>query len=681
MLLTKIWGSLLAFLAAAFLAGMFLLSLGNRGGFTDADKAAIRAVTEAGLAALRAEISASAVQRAPLLLLDPRLEQALAVPMPEGDDPDAPDLDRILAEVAEDNQFGNLKITVGLVSEEGSALAAHPNEKLLEDAITTESFRALNSTDEALFSATLGGQVHVVKVTPATQTGHRLLAIQMVDTGAGSSLRRVLGTQTPAGLVLNGQLTGEIIGDLQIGGEIEALAQAHGPSTPEQGASETFRVGEGLNARIGALGRVPGPAGQGADAVMLAVLSRNTAAAGQRDLATALETAIAEGQLERLQWPVLAAILILGLALALYLPQFEAVGPLQRLAQELVGVAEGSRHQVFQERYSGPVGEVARAANAAQEAIHAAYLSGHSVDDSSSGADASASRSRPRTARVRRPTRSMRRATGMRAAISTSDGDGPSAAESAELEASRSSSRSERPGRAPSSSHSLGALQLDNHAPPERDAPSDATASISSGALAARATPPDAVATSAGSSASLRSARSGLGMEAPLPRTSVPPPPRASASASTGSRPPPPPRIPTGAVAKPAASAASHSGASLAAISQSALRSPTPSARPSPAARPPSGPGASGSSPTLGSPPLSAASNTDAARAREIYEEFVQVKLACGEPIEGFTFEKFAVKLQKNREQLRQRPGVKDVHFTVYVKDGRAALKAKIVKE
>lgn len=65
---------------------------------------------------------------------------------------------------------------------------------------------------------------------------------------------------------------------------------------------------------------------------------------------------------------------------------------------------------------------------------------------------------------------------------------------------------------------------------------------------------------------------------------------------------------------------------------------------------------------------------------REIYEEFVQIKETCGEPTENFTFEKFAVKLRKNTEQLLKRPGVTDVKFSVYIKDGKAALKAKVVK-
>ena len=66
---------------------------------------------------------------------------------------------------------------------------------------------------------------------------------------------------------------------------------------------------------------------------------------------------------------------------------------------------------------------------------------------------------------------------------------------------------------------------------------------------------------------------------------------------------------------------------------------------------------------------------------KEIFDEFVEVKMACGETVDGFTFDKFSKKLEKNTDQLLSRPGVKDVRFTVYVKDGKAALKAKVVRD
>jgi hypothetical protein len=65
---------------------------------------------------------------------------------------------------------------------------------------------------------------------------------------------------------------------------------------------------------------------------------------------------------------------------------------------------------------------------------------------------------------------------------------------------------------------------------------------------------------------------------------------------------------------------------------------------------------------------------------RRIFDEFVETKVACGEPIEGFTYEKFAKKLRKQSESLLGRDDVADVQFSVYVKDGKAALRAKVIK-
>ena len=57
------------------------------------------------------------------------------------------------------------------------------------------------------------------------------------------------------------------------------------------------------------------------------------------------------------------------------------------------------------------------------------------------------------------------------------------------------------------------------------------------------------------------------------------------------------------------------------------------------------------------------------------------MKKSCGEPIAGLTLAKFADKLVKNRDDLMTKTGCSEVRFTVYVKDGKAALKATPVKD
>jgi hypothetical protein len=66
---------------------------------------------------------------------------------------------------------------------------------------------------------------------------------------------------------------------------------------------------------------------------------------------------------------------------------------------------------------------------------------------------------------------------------------------------------------------------------------------------------------------------------------------------------------------------------------------------------------------------------------KQVFEQFLAVKRSCNEPTAGLTFEKFSDKLIRNRDDLKSKTGCKDVRFTVYVKDGKAALKATPVKD
>jgi hypothetical protein len=71
----------------------------------------------------------------------------------------------------------------------------------------------------------------------------------------------------------------------------------------------------------------------------------------------------------------------------------------------------------------------------------------------------------------------------------------------------------------------------------------------------------------------------------------------------------------------------------------------------------------------------------EATEWKRVYEEFVRLKKECGEPTDGISFEKFKNTLRKNRDQLLQRHACKSVRFSVYVKEGKAALKASPVRE
>ena len=73
--------------------------------------------------------------------------------------------------------------------------------------------------------------------------------------------------------------------------------------------------------------------------------------------------------------------------------------------------------------------------------------------------------------------------------------------------------------------------------------------------------------------------------------------------------------------------------------------------------------------------------DSDEHHFRNVFDQFMATKRQCGEPTTGLTFEKFSQTLLKNREQIVSKHGAKTVRFTVYTKDGKAALKATPVRE
>jgi hypothetical protein len=73
-------------------------------------------------------------------------------------------------------------------------------------------------------------------------------------------------------------------------------------------------------------------------------------------------------------------------------------------------------------------------------------------------------------------------------------------------------------------------------------------------------------------------------------------------------------------------------------------------------------------------------SSPEEAHYHEVFEQFLKTKQECGESVAGLTADKFVEKLKKNSADLKKRYNCKSVRFQVYVKNGKAALKATPIK-
>jgi hypothetical protein len=81
-----------------------------------------------------------------------------------------------------------------------------------------------------------------------------------------------------------------------------------------------------------------------------------------------------------------------------------------------------------------------------------------------------------------------------------------------------------------------------------------------------------------------------------------------------------------------------------------------------------------------GKPPPPKAAEDPEARYKAIYKEFFDLKTACGESTDGLTFDRFRATLKKQEDAITERTKCSHVDFRVYVKEGKAALKATPVK-
>ena len=77
--------------------------------------------------------------------------------------------------------------------------------------------------------------------------------------------------------------------------------------------------------------------------------------------------------------------------------------------------------------------------------------------------------------------------------------------------------------------------------------------------------------------------------------------------------------------------------------------------------------------------PAADSDDPDEAHFRETFDQFMAMRAETGES-GTLSYDKFAAKLRQNREQLLSRGTAKSVRFTVYKKDGRAAIKASAIR-
>ncbi|MFT3914816.1 MAG: MXAN_5187 family protein [Anaeromyxobacteraceae bacterium] len=175
-------------------------------------------------------------------------------------------------------------------------------------------------------------------------------------------------------------------------------------------------------------------------------------------------------------------------------------------------------------------------------------------------------------------------------------------------------------------------------------------------------------------------AAEGVGREpaVPVPGTAThelfqepPPPPEAEPSAFDF-----PSRPPRQKAAEPGLSGDPFQAAPVRPATSPGFEAPAAAPAPPPRAAPPPIPDAR----MTRTMPAVTGPDDESSHWQQVFQDFVRTRAECGEPSEGLTFERFRAKLESNKATLVAKYQCRTVRFQVYVKEGKAALKATPVR-
>lgn len=84
--------------------------------------------------------------------------------------------------------------------------------------------------------------------------------------------------------------------------------------------------------------------------------------------------------------------------------------------------------------------------------------------------------------------------------------------------------------------------------------------------------------------------------------------------------------------------------------------------------------------PSSAPPAFSMSPDDDEPHWRSVFADFLRLRSETGEPADALTYERFRARLERNREQLKDKHRARTVRFQPYLKDGKVALRATPVK-
>lgn len=356
MSITQIWAAFLATLATVAFGLFWVFSQGQDGLLLASEGEALRAVANASLAALEAEIDRSQVTISEGFARNPRLID-------------------IARKASKSDQKGRFSGKFRDLAYQGPIAAHHELNLALVDAwgdilaeagvasealhqIAKRTHRSDNRRERRQPTPALtlvNGRTFVVSIQDIEKSNLRLISLAPLFAQGDGPVRRTLGSQYPAALVHHTSVALELSGSGELGHRLKDLPASL--RLPRAGVGEYFVLGKGVDRRLGVAGHLGEQYYFGDTKLVLLVLSASNGGYQGEGFWDRFEKA--KGRLGQ-PGSLVALLLALWLAsvgISVVLPRIEWVLPIQRLivaledvhtAQSAQRLAQGRWSPVFE---------------------------------------------------------------------------------------------------------------------------------------------------------------------------------------------------------------------------------------------------------------------------------------------------------------------------------------------
>lgn len=330
------------------MAAVLVLSQARRDSIAQSDGPALRAVANAALAALQAEIHRSEAQQGRSFAKSPKLRQIVGA---HARSPVRAALPRRFRDLAYQGILAEYQaLSVSLVDPWGeviaeAGLASQALKRLAKSTRRQEDKPALLQARPVL--TMLDGHPLVFSIHPIEGSELRLLSVATLHAHGDGLVRRVLGSSYPAAIFSPDRLVLELAEATTLNALAREITDSGAHTT--RGMSEATFVGKGVDRRLAVSGQIESDYLFGNETLSLVVLSPTNAGYQRHGIFEQLSVAWGHFDKGRRGFLLLIALWLTSISISVMLPRMEWSLPLSRLRAALEELQQRGSSEILQQ--------------------------------------------------------------------------------------------------------------------------------------------------------------------------------------------------------------------------------------------------------------------------------------------------------------------------------------------